>query len=461
MQSPSPEQSVRSTGLPPGVQAGELGPRFVAALIDWFAPVLVVGVLNGIASTLDPGAGRIVLSLLGSFLGLAWFIVVWWMFAIKAAGPGMRVMKLQLVGLSDGRPVGWLRFLGRALVLSLLAGTGIGLVILVVLLLQNPRRQGLHDLVIDSVVIKARPLAPNPRSSAASAVAAGGQSQASASAAESAPAMSPQGRPGSSAPPSVQPPSAPAPGPNQPRYGPQSRPFLPAANPPQPAPDPLQPPVSSLRSPTGAPGSSSSADFPVGGEYPMHVPAEPDSSTPQTSTPVPRVEDGLQHDAVAAPNPVSTVFPAAAPPSVAESAAASSDEVGDAAGAAAPSPRSAPTRPLDQGWVAGLDDGRDLDVADLVLLGRNPQGRPGEDDAELIKIADDTRTVSKTHLALGVDAHGMYVMDRGSTNGSTVTSAGGFSTPCPPGAVIQVDEGNIVSFGDHWLEIKRTPAPQH
>ena len=103
-----------------------------------------------------------------------------------------------------------------------------------------------------------------------------------------------------------------------------------------------------------------------------------------------------------------------------------------------------------------LDDGREIDVSGLVLLGRNPQPRPGEDDAVLIKVADETRTVSKTHLALSVDANGMYVMDRGSTNGSTLTNAKGVSSYCSAGDVVPVADGNIVSFGDHWLEIRRS-----
>jgi pSer/pThr/pTyr-binding forkhead associated (FHA) protein len=45
----------------------------------------------------------------------------------------------------------------------------------------------------------------------------------------------------------------------------------------------------------------------------------------------------------------------------------------------------------------------------------------------LIKVADETRTVSKSHLALGVDGNGMYVIDRGSTNGSTVTATATFA----------------------------------
>ena len=105
--------------------------------------------------------------------------------------------------------------------------------------------------------------------------------------------------------------------------------------------------------------------------------------------------------------------------------------------------------------MAVLDDGRTLAVTGLVLLGRNPQGRPGEEHAELIKVTDETRTVSKTHLALGLDAAGLYVMDRGSTNGSTLTNAGGVSSPCYPGDTVSVPDGGIVSFGDHWLRVER------
>ena len=93
--------------------------------------------------------------------------------------------------------------------------------------------------------------------------------------------------------------------------------------------------------------------------------------------------------------------------------------------------RSAVARDLD--WEAVLDDGRRLTVDGLVLLGRNPQPQPGEEDAQLIKIADETRTVSKLHLAIGVDEAGLYVVDRGSTNGSTVTNPSGQSRRCCPG----------------------------
>ena len=70
------------------------------------------------------------------------------------------------------------------------------------------------------------------------------------------------------------------------------------------------------------------------------------------------------------------------------------------------------------GWTTDVTIG----VDGLVLLGRNPQPRVGEEDATLIKVLDESRTVSKSHLAVGVDAGGLYVMDRGSTNGTIVTA---------------------------------------
>ena len=105
-----------------------------------------------------------------------------------------------------------------------------------------------------------------------------------------------------------------------------------------------------------------------------------------------------------------------------------------------------------------LDDGRRLIVDRSRAARAATRGlQPGEEDAQLIKIADETRTVSKLHLAIGVDEAGLYVVDRGSTNGSTVTNPGGATRRCAPGDVVYVSEGSIVSMGDHWLEIRRSP----
>ncbi|MET0692284.1 MAG: RDD family protein [Propionibacteriaceae bacterium] len=354
--SSQPTPRIPSTGLPTGVQPGPLGKRFVAQLIDAGVPTVLSLVAAAISGALDPGAGRVVVTLLGAVLVLAWLIVVWWMSATKAAGPGMRLMKLQLVGLRDGRSIGWGRFFVRQLVLALLAVTVIGLILLVVFMLQQPRRQGWHDLAAGSVVIKQRALAP---------VSAG-----RTAAKQTAPAATP----------------------------PPVRPEQPA----QPAPAPATTRTAPEAAPLAAPMSTADSVR----MRPRRVGPGAELSRPEATRT--RVEEAPVDDG----------------------------------------------RPLELGWVAVLDDDREVEVLGLVLLGRNPQARPGEDDAELIKVADDTRTVSKTHLSLRVDANGLFVMDRGSTNGTTLTDSTGASRPCPAGDVVPVRADSIVSFGDHWLRVE-------
>jgi hypothetical protein len=62
--------------------------------------------------------------------------------------------------------------------------------------------------------------------------------------------------------------------------------------------------------------------------------------------------------------------------------------------------------------------------------------------------------VSKSHLAISNFENLIYVTDRGSTNGSTVTTPEGVSSRCKPGEWVPVEEGSIVSIGDHWLEVR-------
>ena len=66
--------------------------------------------------------------------------------------------------------------------------------------------------------------------------------------------------------------------------------------------------------------------------------------------------------------------------------------------------------------------------------------------------------MSKTHLALGVDDAGLFVVDRGSTNGSTVTPPGQPTVPVGAFHAVSVVDGSVVSIGDHWVRIRRTHA---
>lgn len=100
-------------------------------------------------------------------------------------------------------------------------------------------------------------------------------------------------------------------------------------------------------------------------------------------------------------------------------------------------------------------DGRSIDLNGLVLIGRDPVPQPGEDPV-LVATGGTSKRISKTHLAIGVDARGPYVVDRGSTNGTAIASVGGSLVPCAAGEQVRVSEGQMVSFGDLHLEIRRS-----
>src|SRR5215213_520428 len=146
MESPQPAPPVNTTGLPPGVEVGALGKRFLAHLIDRLVPALLIAAGIYFGPKVGGELGFLI-QVAAVVLTLAWVLFVWWGFAVRAAGPGMRLMHLQLVGFYDGRPIGWTRFLLRALVLAALYATVLGLLIMLIFL-------------VHAVVIKQRALAP-------------------------------------------------------------------------------------------------------------------------------------------------------------------------------------------------------------------------------------------------------------------------------------------------------------
>ena len=95
-----------------------------------------------------------------------------------------------------------------------------------------------------------------------------------------------------------------------------------------------------------------------------------------------------------------------------------------------------------------LDDGRDIELDRTVLIGRNPAAHPGEDTAQLVPVADPGRSISKTHLHLLAGNGGVWVTDRESTNGSSVTTPDGIRTALAAGEPTHVRPGSTVHFGD-------------
>ena len=88
------------------------------------------------------------------------------------------------------------------------------------------------------------------------------------------------------------------------------------------------------------------------------------------------------------------------------------------------------------------------------LIGRNPTPRPGERAPEqIITVTDKAKSVSKTHLAIGVDVDGVWLHDRNSTNGTIVTLDDGQQILCAPEQQVRVPAGAAVAFGDYWLTV--------
>lgn len=398
----------RTTGLPPGVEVGGLGQRLVAYLID-VALVLVAGILLALVVPNMSGVGRIVLTAVLVLIIVVWAAYLVFRLGKFAATPGMAVTKLQAVGFYDGRPIGYSRAFIRAVILILLSASVIGAIIMAALMVLHPRHQGWHDLAVQSVLIKRRELAPSRKVDT--------NSSARVDQADGAPSVG-----------TAQVPFTPPTGPATPLENTN----LVAPSSPGSSPAPRQ--VELTEGKTAQPEAPEVSDPDVG---------DPEASVPEVGDP------GVGEDEAVGPE---------ASDREANDFVASDREAADhdvTAEDAVDEGTNGETAQVEAGWLAVLDDGRHIDIDGLVLLGRNPQPRPGEEDASLIKIADETRTVSKSHLAIGLDATGLFVVDRGSTNGSTVTTPNGISTRCGVDDIVYATNGTIVSLGDHWLEIRR------
>ena len=93
-----------------------------------------------------------------------------------------------------------------------------------------------------------------------------------------------------------------------------------------------------------------------------------------------------------------------------------------------------------------------------MLVGRNPAPRAGETVGTLVAVEDPARSVSKTHLLVGVDGAGVWVVDRSSTNGTVVTLPDGQRILCVPERRVRLVSGARVDFGDHGFTLAPVPT---
>jgi RDD family len=120
-------------------------------------------------------------------------------------------------------------------------------------------------------------------------------------------------------------------------------------------------------------------------------------------------------------------------------------EVDDDLEATRARPRSRPAATL------AFDTGDRFALTGAALIGRNPSPSAGEVVEHLLPFADDTRTVSKTHVLVTVAP--LAVVDRASTNGSAVVRAG-VEQQLEPGRPFPLERGDIVRFGDRTFTVE-------
>lgn len=126
---------------------------------------------------------------------------------------------------------------------------------------------------------------------------------------------------------------------------------------------------------------------------------------------------------------------------------------------AAPGPNTAApaldrTARVAAGWRLRFDSGDLLSVDGLVLIGRNPEARPGEPARHVVPLASQDMSLSKTHAQIHLASDGtLVVTDRGSTNGS-ILMRHGVSRDLTAGRPATLLAGDRVLLGDRELLIE-------
>lgn len=110
------------------------------------------------------------------------------------------------------------------------------------------------------------------------------------------------------------------------------------------------------------------------------------------------------------------------------------------------------------GLSAVLDDGTELDLSTIVLLGRDPAPGPFEDQASLVPVVDPERSVSKTHIKVELIGGVVMATDRGSTNGSALVGPDGAIGELTPGVPTEVPSGSFVRFGSRSVRVLSSTA---
>ncbi|WP_374945777.1 RDD family protein [Agreia sp.] len=119
---------------------------------------------------------------------------------------------------------------------------------------------------------------------------------------------------------------------------------------------------------------------------------------------------------------------------------------------------SVPAQALPTGTVTLLfDTGESHVIAGHGVLGRDPVSPYGAPGDQLVQVAGDTRSISKTHLEFEVQPGTIWVTDRRSTNGSALVRADGVESPIVPGQRMTLQSGDRVRIGTRVFTLTVAP----
>ncbi|CAM5780666.1 RDD family protein [Cellulomonas persica] len=420
--------------------AAGLGRRAAAVSLDVALALLAGGwlwVVQGVSTlTADEQGTHTVgpswLALACGGLSLALALLQWVLHGRLGWTVGRRLLGIRTLDARTRRPIGMARVLLRGLVVaagSLALGVGQIVVLLSPLFDHSGRSQGWHDRAARAVVVDLR------RAGAGAVAAPPPPRPDVVRAASTVSWRAPAGEPTTPPPP----PPASAPG-EAPLAG--AVPLVAAVPvPAPPVPAPVTGPIT--RPLVLAPLAQHRAGPDLDTRALPLVPPPPPSTNGSTaaSSAVATSAPAALVDASAVPTPERDVLVQPVPHAFGDD-----EDLETTRRALPPVPPPSPTPTRITAAVLEISDGQRVEVRHTALVGRNPAA--ATDGVQLVRVVDPGRSVSKTHLQLAVEHSGVWVADRGSTNGTVVTLPDGGQVICPVDQPVRLRLGSVVVFGD-------------
>jgi serine/threonine protein phosphatase PrpC len=114
-----------------------------------------------------------------------------------------------------------------------------------------------------------------------------------------------------------------------------------------------------------------------------------------------------------------------------------------------------PPGPFPKRYRLEFDDGTSVAVRGRGFIGRDPGAGADTDVEHLIRLVDDTLSVSRTHLEFGVDESGLWFRDCASTNGSEI-EIDGHRSPLEGTVPVTAPPGCTVHLGARHVRVETT-----